>query len=294
MGSPEEDTLRSSDSAQSPSSASATTVNPNGFDEKDLVRSQQQQQLKQQRQHPLAAIPKRKPVAGAGGSGAPVVTSTAVAHDASLEEAGIAHAAATSKMTSRWSQWSSGGFNLGSRSGLGKYSRKIESKLPFAHDRRKRRFFLIGVGAGIVILIALIIGLAVGLIVGKKGTASNLPLPTNHGGPYTGDLTYYNPALGSCGITSTDSDNICAVSHLVFDVASRGSDPNQNPLCGMKLRLRRDGRSVDVTVVDRCVGCKATDIDVSPGVFAKLANIDQGRVLVQWAWLEDAPVAIPA
>lgn len=45
---------------------------------------------------------------------------------------------------------------------------------------------------------------------------------------------------------------------------------------------------------DAGVGCKATDIDVSPGVFAKLANIDQGRVLVQWAWLEDAPVTVPS
>lgn len=182
MGSPE-GTPPSPDSAQSPSSASATTVNANGFDEKDLVRSQQQQQQqKQQRQHPLAAVPKRKPVAGAGGSGAPVMTSTAVgdhAHDASLEEAGIAHPGADSKMTSRWSQWSLGSFNLGSRSGLGNYWRKIESKLPFADDRRKRRLFLIGIGAGIVILIALIIGLAVGLTVGRKYAISLSP-PTLH------------------------------------------------------------------------------------------------------------------
>lgn len=87
----------------------------------------------------------------------------------------------------------------------------------------------------------------------NRGSASNLPLPTSHGGPYVGDLTYYNPGLGACGITSTDSDDICAVSHLVFDAASTGSDPNQNPLCGLKLRLRRDGKSVDVTVVDRCM-----------------------------------------
>lgn len=119
---------------------------------------------------------------------------------------------------------------------------------------------------------------------------SNLPLPTNHGGPYTGDLTYYTPALGACGTTSTDSDAICAVSHIIFDAASRGSDPNANPLCGLKIRLRREGKSVDVTVVDRCVGCKATDIDTTTSVFSQLADIDQGRVTVQWAWLENAPV----
>lgn len=45
---------------------------------------------------------------------------------------------------------------------------------------------------------------------------------------------------------------ICAVSHVLFDASSRGSNPNANPLCGLKIRIRRDGESVDVKVVDRC------------------------------------------
>lgn len=81
----------------------------------------------------------------------------------------------------------------------------------------------------------------------------NLPLPTSHGGPYAGDLTYYDPALGSCGITNTNSDMICAVSHVLFDAASRGSNPNENPLCGLKIRVKRNGKSVDVKIVDRCM-----------------------------------------
>jgi hypothetical protein len=51
---------------------------------------------------------------------------------------------------------------------------------------------------------------------------------------------------------STSDSAICAVSHIIFDAASTNSNPNQNPLCGMKLRLERDGRTVDVVVVDRC------------------------------------------
>jgi expansin (peptidoglycan-binding protein) len=108
-------------------------------------------------------------------------------------------------------------------------------------------------------------------------------------------MTYYAPALGACGITSSDSENICAVSHIIFDAAQTGSDPNSNPLCGLKIRLRRDPddqKSVDVTVVDRCVGCKATDIDTTTSVFAKLADIDQGRVTIDWAWLESEPVNV--
>lgn len=33
------------------------------------------------------------------------------------------------------------------------------------------------------------------------------------------------------------------------------------------------------------VGCKATDIDVAPAAFKKLADMDLGRVTVTWAWL---------
>ena len=138
-------------------------------------------------------------------------------------------------------------------------------------------------------LLALILGLSIGL--GLKSGPRNLPLPSAHGGPYTGDFTYYEPGLGACGVTSTSSDNIVSVSHFLFDAAQTGSDPNQNPLCGKKLRAKRvkEGsgeRSVDLTVVDRCVGCKSTDIDVSLSVFQKLADEDLGRVVVTWSWLD--------
>lgn len=125
-----------------------------------------------------------------------------------------------------------------------------------------------------------------------SSTTANLPLPSSNGGPYSGDLTYYNPALGSCGDTNSDSDLIVAVSHIIFDAASKGSNPNANPLCGLKIRLRRNDNSVDVKVVDRCTGCAATDLDVTEAVFEKVANLDQGRVTVDWAWLEKAPVNV--
>lgn len=121
---------------------------------------------------------------------------------------------------------------------------------------------------------------------------SNPPLPTSNGGPYKGDLTYYNPGLGSCGYTNTGTEMVCAVSHILFDAASTSSNPNDNPLCGLRLRLRRDGKSVDVKIVDRCVGCAVTDLDVSPAVFEKVATLAQGRVSVKWTWLEKPPVSV--
>lgn len=43
--------------------------------------------------------------------------------------------------------------------------------------------------------------------------------------------------------------------------------------------------------MDSGVGCKVDDLDVSPAVFEKVADLDLGRVLVEWSWLENSPVA---
>lgn len=147
----------------------------------------------------------------------------------------------------------------------------------------------ISVLVAIVCVLVLVIGLSAGLA--SRSRVQNLPLPSSHGGPYNGDLTYYDPALGACGFTNSGSDAIVAVSHVIFDAVSVGSDPNANPLCGKKIRAKREEKSIDLTVVDRCAGCKATDIDVTRSVFADLASIDDGRVPVSWSWLEDVPGA---
>ncbi|TKX26542.1 hypothetical protein C1H76_1074 [Elsinoe australis] len=151
----------------------------------------------------------------------------------------------------------------------------------------RRKWFLIALVCAFLALLALIIGLAVGLTGSKS---QNLPLPSNRE-TFTGDFTYYEPGMGACGITSSSSEDIVAVSKIIFDAAQTGSDPNQNPLCGRRLRAKRfneqtgSQRSVDLTVVDRCVGCKPTDIDTSLSAFKKLAAEELGRVTVTWAWL---------
>ena len=97
---------------------------------------------------------------------------------------------------------------------------------------------------------------------------------------------------------------ICAISHILYgmffndagqlmaDSASTGSNPNDNPFCGRKIRTTRHRNGVaqnvtlDVTIVDRCVGCKTYDLDFSPGAFDKMADESLGRVDVTWAFLD--------
>lgn len=97
--------------------------------------------------------------------------------------------------------------------------------------------------------------------------------------------------MGACGVVSGDGDAIVAVSHLIFDAVSVGSNPNDDPLCGKMIRVKRGDVSVDVKVVDRCVGCQARDLDVMEETFAKLADVALGRVTVSWAWLDGVPGA---
>ncbi|KAI7152648.1 hypothetical protein KC349_g8862 [Hortaea werneckii] len=151
----------------------------------------------------------------------------------------------------------------------------------------KRKTFLWIILALSLCLLALIIGLS----------KSNLPLPSN-ADTFAGDLTYYQPGLGACGVTSTEDDFIVSLSYILFDAAGSSTDAggnsNENPLCGRMLRATRYNeeasaqRSVDLRVVDRCTGCEVDDLDTSLKAFERLAPSASGRVDVSWAWLQPA------
>ncbi|KAK3936788.1 RlpA-like double-psi beta-barrel-protein domain-containing protein-containing protein [Diplogelasinospora grovesii] len=167
------------------------------------------------------------------------------------------------------------------------FDRVFPPQKRYIGGRLSRRSFLSALAALLLILFILILGLGLGLGLRKKGgpSTADLPLPS-HGldKTYTGDMTYFDLALGACGLVSNDTDMACAVAHSVFDAVSTSSDPNANPLCGRFIMISKGGKSVAVTVVDRCVGCQPTDLDVSPAVFGKLAEIAAGRVIVSWKW----------
>ncbi|KAK1654304.1 RlpA-like double-psi beta-barrel-protein domain-containing protein-containing protein [Colletotrichum phormii] len=105
------------------------------------------------------------------------------------------------------------------------------------------------------------------------------------GTTHTGDLTYYAVGLGACGEDDSGKDNtenIVAVSHLVM-----GAQSNGNPYCGKKVQITCDGKTTTATVRDKCMGCKAEDIDVSEKAFLDLfGSLGVGRGTVEWKFLD--------
>ncbi|KAH9809749.1 RlpA-like double-psi beta-barrel-protein domain-containing protein-containing protein [Melampsora americana] len=89
----------------------------------------------------------------------------------------------------------------------------------------------------------------------------------------------YGTGLGACGITNNDQDYICAVSKLLFDsFPAPGGNPNENAICGRKIHATYKGRTVTVTVTDRCEACAVHDLDFSPKAFNDIGDPNEGRL----------------
>jgi len=126
-----------------------------------------------------------------------------------------------------------------------------------------------------------------------KPTTTSKPKPTTEpapqppsgggggGGSHNGQGTFYDTGLTACGVTNNDGEMIVAVSHTLFDSfpGYNGANPNNNPICGKKIKANFKGKSVIVTVTDRCEGCKPDDLDFTPTAFQRLiGDLGLGRV----------------
>ncbi|KAK2003229.1 hypothetical protein LX36DRAFT_155994 [Colletotrichum falcatum] len=104
------------------------------------------------------------------------------------------------------------------------------------------------------------------------------------GALHSGDLTYYTVGMGACGEDDSGKDlteNIVALSHLVM-----GAQSNGNPYCGKKIKITVNGKSTTATVRDKCMGCKANDIDVSEKCFLDVFDsLGVGRKTVEWSFI---------
>lgn len=128
------------------------------------------------------------------------------------------------------------------------------------------------------------------------GSKSNAAQTNNSGGSsqstsghFGGQATYYAPGLGACGWSNGDSDYIVAISASLFDSFGTGN-PNKNPACGHKIAASYGGKTITVSVADRCVGCAWGDLDFTPSGFSALADMSKGRLDgLSWSWIGAAP-----
>ncbi|KAL8817487.1 MAG: hypothetical protein Q9223_003681, partial [Gallowayella weberi] len=97
---------------------------------------------------------------------------------------------------------------------------------------------------------------------------------------YKGDMTYYAPGLGSCGITSNPPADHINVVALSREIMANPPNPNLNPKCGSKITIYNPAtkKKHTATVVDTCWACKKEDIDVNVELFRLVAPKGDGRV----------------
>jgi hypothetical protein len=111
-------------------------------------------------------------------------------------------------------------------------------------------------------------------------TSSGYSGSCDEGSPCTGDITYYDTATtssnpSSCGTTNDGTTElVLALPHGIMT----DSD------CGKSVTISYNGVTKTGTVVDKCMGCDDSSIDLSRAFFEAVAgSLDAGRISgVEW------------
>jgi len=86
---------------------------------------------------------------------------------------------------------------------------------------------------------------------------------------YSGDLTYYDVGLGSCGEYDTDDANVVALAEGMMD---------KSVDCFREITITWGSVTQVAKIVDTCPGCAGGGLDLSPSLFASFAPTATGRV----------------
>ncbi|KZT64926.1 hypothetical protein DAEQUDRAFT_747247 [Daedalea quercina L-15889] len=96
---------------------------------------------------------------------------------------------------------------------------------------------------------------------------------------HTGRGTWYEVGLGACGYENVDTDYIVAISQ---DIYADGGNCNQY----MRIENTANGVVAYGQTRDKCMGCDATAIDLSPSLFEALgADLGDGVLTVSWHFM---------
>lgn len=122
--------------------------------------------------------------------------------------------------------------------------------------------------------------------------AQPVPAPNSGSGSgqkYTGEMTIYNPAgeLGACGKRLSDDEFIVALGAPTMGPSTYNVMTGEatNPWCGKSIQITYQGKTAVGRIEDKCPGCAAGDIDLSPALWKELTGMDPslgGRFKAEW------------
>lgn len=89
--------------------------------------------------------------------------------------------------------------------------------------------------------------------------------------------------MTACGQVFNDNDYVAAIAFSYWTTPN----PNNDPMCQKRARVTdpSTGKSVTVSIKDKCGGCQRGDIDLSPVAFQQLRDKSVGRFHVNWDFI---------
>ncbi|KAM7187875.1 RlpA-like double-psi beta-barrel-containing domain containing protein [Rhypophila sp. PSN 637] len=130
-------------------------------------------------------------------------------------------------------------------------------------------------------LITAILGFASTLVNAIPTTIStnNDDISTRDAAVGNAKMTWYYPGLGACGQFHGDGDMVMAVDPTVYGT-------NNAPICNKRMRVNYQGRSIVLTVVDKCPSCPPNGLDLTPAAWRQLVgSTDLGPQYGSWDFI---------
>ena len=116
-------------------------------------------------------------------------------------------------------------------------------------------------------------GSGLGMGPGTATAGEPCTVPIEH----SGEATYYDAdGTGNCSFDASSDRMIAAINDT--DYAGSAS-------CGACVEITGPEGVIDVQIVDRCPGCAAGDLDLSPEAFSMIAALELGRVDISWHYV---------
>jgi len=143
---------------------------------------------------------------------------------------------------------------------------------------------------GLFLALAAVLGVLTAIIIRSKAMAllppaqaSQQVLPSSF--RTMAQIFVPNAALNACTVANIPNLNTELVASLNMQQFGNAPDPNLSPACGQCLLVQGPNGSVQVKVVDKCMGCGVGGINLSQAAIQAVGGskaVNDGRVQITW------------